>query len=152
MTTPLTCLSSKLLSNLRARLTQVRHRFTDSPPAPYKHGQQRVVLQTRAEAKRKKVRLWNIKVSKEKLGSCICSKLLFIHAITGCDTTSRLYGIGKTLSKVQCSDEFTKCLCKKMPIRMISSALEKKHLSFSTMVIQGMTWMLYATNDSKKRW
>ena len=39
---------------------------------------------------------------------CICSKLLFIHAITGCDTTSRLYGIGKTLSKVQCNDEFTK--------------------------------------------
>ena len=36
------------------------------------------------------------------------AKLLFIHAITGCDTTSRLYGIGKTLSKVQCSDEFTK--------------------------------------------
>ena len=38
----------------------------------------------------------------------IRSKLLFIHAITGCDTTSRLYGIGKTLSKVQCSDELTK--------------------------------------------
>ena len=56
----------------------------------------------------KKVRLWNIKASEEKLGSCICSKLLFIHAITGCNTTSRLYGIGKTLSKVQCSDEFTK--------------------------------------------
>ena len=48
----------------------------------------------------KKVRLWNIKASKEKLGSRICPKLLFIHAITGCDTTSRLYGIGKTLSKV----------------------------------------------------
>ena len=37
---------------------------------PCKHGQQRVVLQTRAEAK-KKLRLWNIKASKEKLGSCI---------------------------------------------------------------------------------
>ncbi len=51
----------------------------------------------------KNVRLWNIKTSKEKLGSCICSKLLFVHAITGCDTTSRLYGIGKTtsLSKIQ---------------------------------------------------
>ena len=42
--------------------------------------------------------------------SRICSGLLFIHAITGCDTTSRLYGISKTasLSKIQCSDEFTK--------------------------------------------
>lgn len=58
----------------------------------------------------KNVRLWNIKTSKEKLGSCICSKLLFVHAITGCDTTSRLYGIGKTtsLSKIQRSDELSK--------------------------------------------
>jgi len=44
------------------------------------------------------VRLWNIRKSKEKLGSSIFSKLLFIHAITGCDTTSRLYGIGKATS------------------------------------------------------
>lgn len=69
-------------------------------------------LYFRPEPKRnaKKVRLWNIKISKEKLGSRICSKLLFIHAITGCDTTSRLYGIGKTasLSKIQCSDELNK--------------------------------------------
>ena len=56
------------------------------------------------------VRLWNIKKSKEKLGSCIISKLLFIHAITGCDTTSRLFGIGKaaSLAKIQCSGEFSK--------------------------------------------
>ena len=44
------------------------------------------------------------------MGSCICSKLLFVHAITGCDTTSRLYGIGKAVSfsKIQCCDELSK--------------------------------------------
>ena len=59
--------------------------------------------------------------------SC-CSSMQF----AGCDTTSRLHGIGKTLSKVQCSDEFTKIsevFMQEMPTRMISSALEKKHLS-----------------------
>ena len=29
------------------------------------------------------------------LGADICSKLLFLHAYTGCDTTSSIYGIGK---------------------------------------------------------
>ena len=117
------------------------------------HGQQRVVLQTRAEAKRKKKYDCGIlKRQRKSWDPVFCSTLRFIHANTGCDTTSRLYGIGKTLSKVQCSDEFTKIGEVFMQIRMISSALEKKHLSFSTMVIQEMTWMLYATNDSQKRW
>ena len=58
----------------------------------------------------RKVRLWNIKKPKEKLGLSICSKLLFIHAITGCDTTSRLYGIGKasSLLKIYSSNELGK--------------------------------------------
>ena len=91
-------------------------------------------------------------MSKEKLGSRICTKLLFIHAITGCNTTSRLYGIGKTasLSKIQCSDEFTKI----GEAFMQDNAKKDDNINaaFSTMVIQGMTWMLYTTNDSKKRW
>ncbi len=51
----------------------------------------------------KSIRVWNIKTSKEKLGSCIHSQLLFIYTIGGCDTTSRLYGIGKlaSISKIQ---------------------------------------------------
>ena len=105
----LTCLSSKLLSNLRARLnTVVVGEDTDLLILLLHHANMDSKELYQSRSKTQKVRLWNIKASKEKLGSCICSKLLFIHAITGCDTTSRLYGIGKTLSKVQCSDEFTK--------------------------------------------
>src|SRR6218665_524336 len=29
------------------------------------------------------------------IGDDMCSQLLFIHAITGCDTTSRIFGVGK---------------------------------------------------------
>ena len=29
------------------------------------------------------------------IGPDICSQLLFIHAFTGCDSTSRIFGIGK---------------------------------------------------------
>jgi len=42
--------------------------------------------------------VWNIKAIKEHLGAKICSHILFLHALLGCDTTSHLYGIGKGLS------------------------------------------------------
>ena len=32
---------------------------------------------------------------KEVLGHEVCSQLMFIHAVTGCDTTSRIFGVGK---------------------------------------------------------
>ena len=38
------------------------------------------------------------KVLKEKLGEDVWNNILFIHAIRGCDTTSRVHGIGKGAS------------------------------------------------------
>ncbi len=49
------------------------------------------------KANTKKKRLWNIKQLKETLGSSVCDKILFIHALLGCDTTSRIFGLGKGL-------------------------------------------------------
>ena len=46
----------------------------------------------------KKNRIWDIKVTQNDLGADICNNILFIHAILGWDTTSRLYGLGKGLS------------------------------------------------------
>ena len=46
----------------------------------------------------KKNRIWDIKVTQSELGADICNNILFIHAILGCDTTSRLYGLGKGLT------------------------------------------------------
>ena len=39
--------------------------------------------------------IWHMKKVKEQLGKEVCRNLFFLHAITGCDTTSRLYGVGK---------------------------------------------------------
>lgn len=40
-------------------------------------------------------KVYNIKGIKQVLGEEICAHLLFVHAFTGCDTTSRIFGIGK---------------------------------------------------------
>lgn len=45
--------------------------------------------------KNAKNRIWDIKQTKTDLGPYICSNILFLHALSGCDTTSRLFGIGK---------------------------------------------------------
>ena len=42
-------------------------------------------------------RIWNIKETKQRLGPDICQHILFLHAVLGCDTTSRLHGIGREL-------------------------------------------------------
>ena len=39
--------------------------------------------------------VWHMKRAKDQLGREVCTNLLFLHTITGCDTTSRLYGVGK---------------------------------------------------------
>lgn len=56
----------------------------------------------------KKPRIWNIKAKKQLLGPDICKNILFLHAVQGCDTTSRLCGIGKgaCLKKFKDSDMF----------------------------------------------
>ena len=40
-------------------------------------------------------KVYDISEMKQVLGSDLCSQLLFIHAFTGCDTTSRIYNVGK---------------------------------------------------------
>ena len=37
--------------------------------------------------------IWNIKTVKQRLGPDICQHILFMYAVLGCDTTSRLHGI-----------------------------------------------------------
>ena len=45
--------------------------------------------------KNAKKRVWDIKLIQKDLGLFTCKHILFLHAILGCDTTSRLFGIGK---------------------------------------------------------
>ncbi len=45
--------------------------------------------------KSKATKVYNISEMKQVLGSDLCSQLLFIHAFTGCDTTSHIFSVGK---------------------------------------------------------
>ena len=40
-------------------------------------------------------RIWHVQSVKKQLGLQVCDRILFLHAILGCDTTSHLHGIGK---------------------------------------------------------
>lgn len=44
----------------------------------------------------------NIRILQDNLGPDLNASLLFIHAITGCDTTSRPYSIGKVMAVSKC--------------------------------------------------
>jgi len=43
-------------------------------------------------------RFMNISALRDKLGDIVCNNILFVHAILGCDTTSRVHGVGKAAS------------------------------------------------------
>ena len=56
----------------------------------------------------KKKRIWDIKRTRNILGNGICKILPVLHAFSGCDTASRIYGIGKgiLLKKALSEQEF----------------------------------------------
>lgn len=56
---------------------------------------ERKCLYYRSDKSKSQIRVYNINKLKCLLGNELCSLLLFVHAFTGCDTTSRIFGIGK---------------------------------------------------------
>ena len=70
------------------------------------------------------IKVYNINHLKEILGHDMCSYLLFIHAMTGCDTTSRIFGIGKksAFQKLINGDHFLQSLDAK---QWLSSLVER---------------------------
>ena len=74
---------------------------------------------------------WHINSVAEALGESICHVLPVVHALCGCDSTSRLYGIGKgaALRKAREENSFLKCIeafcCQSGTKDAISSAGEK---------------------------
>ena len=55
---------------------------------------------------KKSPRCWNIKYVQRVLGRAVCNNMLFAHATLGCDTTSRVFSMGKGLAvKYICSDK-----------------------------------------------
>ena len=54
-------------------------------------------------------KIWCIRQSKQLLGQDVCDHILFIHAILGCDVTSRLFGLGKGLAVKRIKSDFQFC-------------------------------------------
>ena len=53
---------------------------------------------TETKTNTKQPRIWYIKAVKQLLGPDICQDIIFLHAVLGCDTTSRLHGTEKGAS------------------------------------------------------
>lgn len=68
-----------------------------------------IFLQPSHRSSAKSAKWWNIRHTRASLGM-ICQTLPVIHAVSGCDTTSRLFGIGKrrVLRKFQKSEKAEK--------------------------------------------
>lgn len=58
---------------------------------------------------RRQARCWNIEQVQKTLGRHVCDQLLVAHGFLGCDTTSRLYSVGKSaaLKKLNSSTYFS---------------------------------------------
>ena len=51
-------------------------------------------------------KIWDVKKTRQLLGFEVCNVLPFLHALTGCDTTSKIHGIGKASAlKVVCTKQ-----------------------------------------------
>jgi hypothetical protein len=71
-----------------------------------------IVFQSEMKASLKKIRIWDIKITKTAIGKI----LPFVHAISGCNTTSCLFGVGKGQSVKKASSDiyFKECADKFM--------------------------------------
>jgi 5'-3' exonuclease len=59
-------------------------------------GSQAIYFYSEPRAGIPKNRTWDINATKLKFGSRIFSTILYVHAFLGCDSISRIYGIGKS--------------------------------------------------------
>ena len=65
-----------------------------------------VFLKSEPKKSAQQNKIWCIRQSKLLLGPDVCDHILFIHAILGCDVTSRLFGLGKGLAVKRIKSDF----------------------------------------------
>jgi len=90
-------------------------------------------------------RCWNIKLTKRVLGLSVCENILFGHASLGCDTTSRVFGIGKgvALKLLRSNENFIyrrKCLIEDLLHLKKLQLLEKRHCWIFILVARGQIY------------
>ena len=70
--------------------------------------------------------MWCIRQSKQLLGPDVCDHILFVHAILGCDVTSRLFGLRKGLAVKMTKSDFQFCQQAKV-FNQSNRARERRH-------------------------
>ena len=103
--TALQCaLNSKTM--VHAEDTDILIILLSSPECPHD-----LVFAPLKKASKKAKKFWPIQKVQKSLGLELCLRLLFIHAFSGCDTTSRPFGMGKStvLTKVLKDSDLCHC-------------------------------------------
>ncbi|CAG2249501.1 unnamed protein product [Mytilus edulis] len=62
---------------------------------PSKDTINKIYFKSEAKQNTHKIKIWDITETRRKIGPFVCNILSFIHAFSGCDTTSRIFGQGK---------------------------------------------------------
>ena len=65
-----------------------------------------VFLKSEPKKSAQQNKIWCIRQSKQLLGPDVCDHIFFIHAILGCDVTSRLFGLRKGLTVKRIESDF----------------------------------------------
>ena len=68
-----------------------------------------VFLKSEPKKSAQQNKIWCIRQAKQLLGPGVCDNILFIHAILGCDVTSRMFGLGKALAVKRIKSDFQFC-------------------------------------------
>ena len=102
-----------------------RQRLAGPSITSYRNGRTRGIPEIRAQEIRTTEQIWCIRQFKQLLGPDVCDHILFIHAILGCDVTSRLFGLGKGLAVKRINSDFQFCQQAKV-FNQIGQAKEDK--------------------------
>ena len=90
-----------------------------------------------------KSHVYNIKVLKQVLGEAVCNDLLFLHAFTGCDSVSRVFGIGKKVG-------FQRIIKKEKAMKDCSKAFSTPKQSQDVVETNGCKAMVALFNADQK--
>ena len=101
-------------------------------------------------------KVWSIGFAYEQLGQCVCDGMLAIHALLGCDTTSRVFSISKgaALTKFQKDDLLSRIYfysSKKMVQKQKLKKPEKDYWYLCMVEKRTTPWIRYVFINFTKR-
>ena len=90
--------------------------------------------------------VYSVRVLKQFLGGDVCTRLLFAHAFTGSDTTSRIFGVGKN----QCFRKSSRDILSCVPVPRFSLIHRQNRLLWKVLGVK--LWCHCSTEQSLTLW